>query len=72
LEKEAAQTTVEAVMYELRAHGVAQLAKTNCRRRLDQMSPAQLREVIERLSELRPQYPAISDDLLLQLGERLP
>lgn len=64
----AAYSTVEAVMYELRTHGVAQLSKPNCQRRLSELSNDQVREVIERLHRMRPTYPAITDDLLLTLS----
>lgn len=68
----AAASTVEAVMYELRTYGAAQLTKANCQRRLGMLSPEQMREVITRLIKLRPQYSAISDELLRQLEDRLP
>jgi hypothetical protein len=71
-EDRAATATIEAIMWELRTHGLAQLKKPNCQRRLDALSPGQLREVIARLIKLRPHYSKISDELLLQLGERLP
>jgi hypothetical protein len=67
----AAPTTIEGVMYELRTYGLAALAGPNCRRRLASLSTAQLRGVIGRLMQLRPLYPAITDDLLLKLGEGL-
>jgi hypothetical protein len=68
----AAASTAEAVVYELRTHGLAQLRKPNCQRRLGALAPDQLREVIARLIRLRPQYPKLDDELLLQLEERLP
>ena len=68
----AAQSTVEAVVYELRTYGLAQLKKPNCQRRLGDLSGEQLREVIARLIRLRPQYSKIDDKLLLQLEDRLP
>jgi hypothetical protein len=67
----AAASTVEALMYELRTHGLAALAGPNCRRRFSELSQLQLVEVIERLMKLRPKYPAITDELLFQLGEHL-
>src|SRR5262249_18471489 len=48
-EGRAAASTVEAVVYELRTHGLAQLKKPNCQRRLGELSPEQLREVMARL-----------------------
>lgn len=65
---DAPQSTVEALVYELRTHGLAALNHPNCRRRLDDVSTAQLREVLARLIKLRPKYSIITDDLLLKLG----
>jgi hypothetical protein len=67
----AASTSVEALMYELRTFGLAALAGSNCRRRLAELNHEQLREIIRRLMCLRPRYPAITDELLFQLGEQL-
>src|SRR5438034_7055844 len=44
------------------------LQHPNCLRRLDDVSTAQLREVLSRLIKLRPKYLVITDDLLLKLG----
>ena len=68
----AAASVIEAVVYELRTHGLAQLKNPHCRRRLGELSPEQMCEVLARLIKLRPQYPKIDDELLLQLEERLP
>ena len=68
----ATKATVEAVMYELRTYGLAALAGTNCRRRLSELSAAQLRQVIKRLDRMRDQYPAVTDELLLRVGEKIP
>jgi hypothetical protein len=65
----AAQSTVEAVKYELRTYGLAAIAGPNCQRRLADLSDAQMRDVIECLDRLRPKYPAITDSLLLALAE---
>jgi len=70
-DNEAPQVTIEALVYELRTHGLAALEPPNCRRRLADVSTAQLRDVIARLLRLRPKYLAITDDLLLKLGEQL-
>ncbi len=70
--KAAAQSTYDALLYELRTFGVAQLAKPNCRSRLSDLSTQQLRELIAALIRLKPEYPAITDDLLLKLGDQLP
>jgi hypothetical protein len=68
---DASQATVEALLYELRMHGLAALKRPSCRRRLADVSSAQLRDVIARLIRLRPKYSTITDDLLLKLGEQL-
>jgi hypothetical protein len=58
-------------MYELRTSGLAATARPNCRRRLADLSTAQVREVIERLFRLRPRCSAITDELLVRLGDQL-
>ena len=65
---DAPRATVEALLHELRMHGLTALSHRNCLRRLDDVSTAQLREMLARLIKLRPKYPAITDDLLLKLG----
>lgn len=65
---DAPQATIEALLHELRMHGLAALSHPNCLRRLDDVSTAQLREMLARLIKLRPKYPTITDDLLLKLG----
>jgi hypothetical protein len=62
------QSTVEALIYELRRHGLIALQHSNCLRRLDDVSTAHLREVLSRLIKLRPENPLITDDLLLKIG----
>jgi hypothetical protein len=61
---DAPQFTIEALVYELRTHGVAALKHPNSLRRLSDVSTAQL-------IQLRPKYLAITDHLLLTLGEQL-
>ena len=68
----AAASTVEALMPSLRERGTAALKQAPVRRRLDQLSPEQLREVLARLIKLRARYSVINDELLLRLEERLP
>jgi len=69
----AAPTTVEALMVGFRSKGVAHLQEPNCRRRLAELSTAQLREVIKQLIYCRKTYPGrdpgIGDELLLKLEE---
>jgi hypothetical protein len=64
MSKEAAPTTIEALMYELREDGVAAMRVPNCRRRLGDLSPQQVKEVLSRLLALRPRYPKITDELI--------
>ena len=58
-------------MYELRTDGIKALATPNCQRQLCDLSTAQIREVIERLTRLRVRYSAITDELLLALTDQL-
>jgi hypothetical protein len=62
------QSTVEALIYELRTHGITALEHPRCLRRLDNVSTAQLREMLGHLIKLRPKNPLITDDLLLKIG----
>jgi hypothetical protein len=70
---DAAPTTVEALMWGFRIRGIAHLQEPNCRRRLTDLSTAQLCEVIKRLLYCRKTYPGrdpgITDELLLKLDE---
>ena len=68
---DAAETTYDAALWELRTCGVVQLNKENCRRRLSDLSTNQLRELIAALMRLRPHYSMINDELLLKLGDLL-
>jgi hypothetical protein len=69
---EAAPTTVEALMYELRTEGLAALKALNCRRRLSALSRNQLEEGLRRLITIRGRSccPGITDELLVYI-ERL-
>lgn len=68
----ATEVTVEALMYSLRSRGAAALTEPDTQRRLSELSPDQLKEVIERLERLRPKYSAITDNLLLGIAQVLP
>jgi hypothetical protein len=68
----AAASTIEALMLGLRERGVAALKEAPVQQRLNALSPEQLHDVIARLIRLRPQYPKITDALLLELEDRLP
>ena len=68
----AASTTIEALMYESTNVWSCSVKRLDCRRRLSELSREQLHEVILRLMRpLRSRYPAITDELLYQLGEQL-
>ena len=58
-------------MYSLRERGAAALTERACLDRLTELSRDQIREVIRRLTALRPRYPKIDDELLFRLGELL-
>ena len=61
--------TVEAVMYELRTHGLAALNAPNCRTRLSSLSKRHMADVLRRLIAIRgkPYCPGSTDDLLLYI-----
>jgi hypothetical protein len=65
-ESGACKSTLDALLIELRSYGLAALAGPNCRRRLSEVSTAQLRGLVAALIRSRPKYPAITDDLLLK------
>jgi hypothetical protein len=67
----AAVSTYEALVYELRTYGIAQLASPRCRGRLADLSAEQTRDLIAALIRLKPIYLAITDELLLKLGTLL-
>jgi hypothetical protein len=69
--KNAAESTVEALMHSLRERGVAALSDRGCLDRLADLSSTQVRDVITRLIALRPRYPSITDELIFKLGEQL-
>ena len=64
-------STVEAAMYSLRERGAVALTEPDCQRRLSELSPKQVREVIERLIKLRPRYPKIDDEVIATVQELL-
>jgi hypothetical protein len=68
---EAASSTVEALVFELREHGVNQLKRPATQGRLSALSAGQLPEVIGRLERLRPRYPQITDELIAALREQI-
>lgn|SRR5262249_38349906 len=68
---EAASSTVEALVFELRNYGIRQLKKDDTKRRLFELSDKQLKEVTGRLEKLRPRYPQIDDALISFLREQV-
>ena len=61
------QTTVNALLYQLRMDGLAAFEHPNCRRRLAELSTEQLRELMAALIRLRPNCAAVTDELLIAL-----
>ena len=66
--KDTPQVTVEAVVYDLSTTGLEALLEPNCQRRLRELSPQQLRDVLRRLVGLRPRHPKINDALLTRIA----
>ena len=60
----APQATVDALLFELRENGFAQLEKPTCLRRLADLSTAQLREINGALVRLKPRYQKITQELI--------
>jgi hypothetical protein len=67
----APQSTFEALVFELRTHGLPQLTKKSCRQRLGRLSTQQVRDLVAALRRLRPRYSAITEELILKLGDFL-
>lgn len=65
----ASQSTVEAFMMSLRDRGIAALAEPDTRRRLSELSSAQVVECMGRIIQHRAKYPD-ADDLLLVLSKQ--
>lgn len=70
LQDGAAISTIEALMFSLRECGEPALTRADNQRRLVELTPDQLAEVILRLDRMRTKYPAVTDSLLLRLGEK--
>jgi hypothetical protein len=67
----AARATYDALLWELRTHGLAQLRNANCRRRLEELASTQLGELIAALGRLQGTHPAITDELMQTLRRQL-
>src|SRR5262249_15365203 len=61
------QATADALLCELRANGIKQLSQPTCQRRLADIYAPQSRQLAAALIRLKPQYPAITDDLILAI-----
>ena len=66
---EAPEATYHAVVYELRTNGISQLSEANFRRRLCDLSGAQVKTVMASLQARRDQYPKVYDELLGALAQ---
>lgn len=64
--------TVENLMFSLREQGEPALRSAVNQRRLSELTPDQLREVIERLDRMRTKFSAVTDELLLRIWEKIP
>ena len=58
-------------MFSLRERGAAALSERDYRARLAALSSNQIRNVIERLTALKPRYPKIDDELIARLEAQL-
>jgi hypothetical protein len=61
------QTTVDALLCQLRTDGLAAFEDPSCRRRLADLSEGQLREVMAALIRTRTSCAAVTDELLIAL-----
>jgi hypothetical protein len=69
--RKAPQATIDALVYELRTYGIAGLRNEVCLGRLETLSSDQMQDLIRSLSRLKIAYPAITEELLIKLGECL-
>jgi hypothetical protein len=65
----AAQSTFDALHYELRSWGLAALEHPNCRHRLVELSPEQLRALMVELIRIRSKFTLVTDELLIALDK---
>lgn len=66
---DAARSTAEALVCQLRTHGRRAVGEESCQARFTELSEAQLRDVVTRLICMRAHYPAVTNDLLSALVE---
>jgi hypothetical protein len=67
--RRAAETTVEAVRYELRTSGIAPLARPRTQIRLADFNAQQITEMVASLRRMLPRYPAITEELITAIEE---
>jgi hypothetical protein len=68
---EAPRSTYDAALFELREHGITQLANPNCQRRLAMLSPKQLEDVIAALLRLQPRCRTITNEFIATFRKML-
>lgn len=68
-DRRAAQSTVEALRYELRTFGIVQLAKPRTQARLANFNAEQISEMVVSLRRMQPRYPAITEELITAVKE---
>ncbi len=66
--QEAPKATYDAVVYELRTKGIGQLGEPACRRRLCDLSGAQIKAAMASLHARRDEYPHVNDEMLNALA----
>jgi hypothetical protein len=66
----ATTSTIDALKYELRCFGIAQLKKPRTQARIAELSAEQMGDVIAALKRMQPACPLISDEFV-QLLQRV-
>ena len=70
--KRAAESTVEAVKYVLRQHGIKRLTDDWVLPRLAEFSTEQMRDLLVTMIRMQPKYPAtITDELLSAIQDQI-
>jgi hypothetical protein len=62
-----AESTVQAVAYALRQHGMRRLNDPWLTVRLAEFSDAQITELIAALQRMQPRYPAITNEIIAEI-----
>jgi len=68
--RQAAQSSYDALLWELRSYGLPRLNDRPTLDRLAALSSEQLEELIAALMRLRPSYDAVTDQLIQNLVEQ--